>query len=72
MIRNGALWHIIQLLFGYDYTLDDSEIEKNEETHQQEYVNKNAKVGVRALAMLVGLQTNLTLHKTGYGKGFYF
>eukprot|EP01147_Barroeca_monosierra_P008081 gene8081-757_t len=66
MIRNGALWHIIQLLFGYDYTLDDSEIEKNEETHQQEYVNKNAKVGVRALAMLVGLQTNLTLHKTGY------
>eukprot|EP00055_Hartaetosiga_balthica_P006980 m.23293 g.23293 ORF g.23293 m.23293 type:complete len:2228 (-) comp5537_c0_seq1:183-6866(-) len=54
LIQRGALWHIIKLLFGYDYTLDNAEIEKDESTHHQEYTNNNAKVGVRALAMLCG------------------
>lgn len=42
------------LLSGYDYTLDESGVEKDEKTNKQEYVNNNAKVGVRALAMMAG------------------
>ena len=42
------------LLSGYDYTLDESGVEKDEKTNKQEYVNNNSKVGVRALAMMAG------------------
>jgi hypothetical protein len=45
------------LLFGYDYTLDESGVEKDENTHKQEFTNKNAKIGVRALAMLGGFRS---------------
>lgn len=42
---------------GYDYTLDESGVEKDESTHKQEFTNNNAKIGVKALAMLSGFRT---------------
>lgn len=45
---------MVLLLSGYDYTLDESGVEKDESTHKQEFTNKNAKIGVRALAKLAG------------------
>lgn len=29
------MWHLVLLLFGYDFTLDESSVERDEKTHQQ-------------------------------------
>ena len=31
----GVLWHVLQYIFNYDYTLDESGVETNESTNQQ-------------------------------------
>ena len=31
----GVLWHLVLQLFGYDFTLDESSVERDEKTHQQ-------------------------------------
>ncbi|EDQ93103.1 uncharacterized protein MONBRDRAFT_17362 [Monosiga brevicollis MX1] len=54
LFATGVGFHLVNLLFGYDYTLDMSGVEKSEETHKQEFTNRNAKAGVRALACLGG------------------
>lgn len=35
LFQAGILWHLLGYLFNYDYTLEESGIQKNEETNQQ-------------------------------------
>jgi hypothetical protein len=44
LVENGCLWHLLLLLFGYDYTLHDSGVEANVETNEQEGLNNSARV----------------------------
>ncbi|KAL4635478.1 hypothetical protein GN956_G14292 [Arapaima gigas] len=50
----GVLWHLLVPLFNYDYTLEESGIQKSQETNQQEVANSLAKVSVVALSRLGG------------------
>ena len=34
-LQAGVLWHLLLFLFNYDYTLDESGVEKSAETNQQ-------------------------------------
>jgi hypothetical protein len=43
-VECGALWHLVLLLFGYDYTLHESGVEASVETNEQEGANNNARV----------------------------
>ena len=35
LLQAGILWHLLGYLFNYDYTLEESGIQKSEETNQQ-------------------------------------
>jgi hypothetical protein len=35
LFQAGILWHLLGYLFNYDYTLEESGIQKSEETNQQ-------------------------------------
>lgn len=35
LFQAGILWYLLVYLFNYDYTLEESGIQKNEETNQQ-------------------------------------
>uniref|UniRef100_W5N2E9 DnaJ heat shock protein family (Hsp40) member C13 n=1 Tax=Lepisosteus oculatus TaxID=7918 RepID=W5N2E9_LEPOC len=52
MYHAGVLWHLLGYLFNYDYTLEESGIQKNEDTNQQEKV---AELNMRKV-------TNLRIH----------
>ncbi|KAH0503542.1 DnaJ-like protein subfamily C member 13 [Microtus ochrogaster] len=54
LFQAGILWHLLGYLFNYDYTLEESGIQKNEETNQQEVANSLAKLSVHALSRLGG------------------
>jgi len=54
LFQAGILWHLLGYLFNYDYTLEESGIQKSEETNQQEVANSLAKLSVRALSRLGG------------------
>ncbi|XP_060154593.1 dnaJ homolog subfamily C member 13 isoform X4 [Globicephala melas] len=54
LLQAGILWHLLGYLFNYDYTLEESGIQKSEETNQQEVANSLAKLSVRALSRLGG------------------
>ncbi|KAF6099113.1 DnaJ heat shock protein family (Hsp40) member C13 [Phyllostomus discolor] len=54
LFQAGILWHMLGYLFNYDYTLEESGIQKSEETNQQEVANSLAKMSVRALSRLGG------------------
>lgn len=49
LLESGVLWHLIILLFDYDYTLDESGIEAKSETNLQEIKNELGRKAVRAL-----------------------
>lgn len=55
----GVLWHLLVNLFNYDYTLEESGIQKSQETHQQEVANSLAKYSLVALSRLGGYSTAL-------------
>ena len=42
----GVLWHLLLFLFNYDYTLDESGVEKSAETNQQVRIKKEDKRSV--------------------------
>ncbi|XP_063063073.1 dnaJ homolog subfamily C member 13-like isoform X1 [Engraulis encrasicolus] len=50
----GVLWHLLPPLFNYDYTLEESGVQANQDTNQQEVANSLAKLCVVALARLGG------------------
>ncbi|KFO32708.1 DnaJ like protein subfamily C member 13, partial [Fukomys damarensis] len=54
LFQAGVLWHLLGYLFNYDYTLEESGIQKSEETNQQEVANSLAKLSVHALSRLGG------------------
>ena len=74
-LQAGVSWHLLALLFNYDYTLDESNVEVNEKTHSQartanstgaahcaqEYANRHAKLAIRALARLGGYRSAIDL-----------
>ncbi|XP_069765063.1 dnaJ homolog subfamily C member 13 isoform X1 [Narcine bancroftii] len=57
LFQAGILWHLLVYLFNYDYTLEESGIQKSEETNQQEVSNSLAKICVTALSRLGGYLT---------------
>uniref|UniRef100_A0A287DFT5 DnaJ heat shock protein family (Hsp40) member C13 n=1 Tax=Ictidomys tridecemlineatus TaxID=43179 RepID=A0A287DFT5_ICTTR len=54
LFQAGILWYLLGYLFNYDYTLEESGIQKSEETNQQEVANSLAKLSVHALSRLGG------------------
>ncbi|XP_031572109.1 dnaJ homolog subfamily C member 13-like [Actinia tenebrosa] len=54
MLQAGVLWHLLLYLFNYDYTLEESGVEKSAESNQQEVANNLAHICVNALARLGG------------------
>lgn len=50
----GVLWHLLVNLFNYDYTLEESGIQKSQDTNQQEVANSLAKLSLVALSRLGG------------------
>eukprot|EP00051_Salpingoeca_urceolata_P002050 m.46532 g.46532 ORF g.46532 m.46532 type:complete len:2282 (+) comp11866_c0_seq1:73-6918(+) len=57
LLHAGVLWHLVLLLFHYDFTLDESGVEKDESSNKQEFMNNHAKFGVRAIARLGGFRS---------------
>jgi len=50
----GVLWHLLVHLFNYDYTLEESGVQANQDTNQQEVANSLAKLSLVALSRLGG------------------
>ncbi|MEQ2210354.1 hypothetical protein XENOCAPTIV_012317, partial [Xenoophorus captivus] len=50
----GVLWHLLVYLFNYDYTLEESGVQANQDTNQQEVANNLAKLSLVALSRLGG------------------
>lgn len=50
----GVLWHLLVLLFNYDYTLEESGVQASQDTNQQEVANSLAKLSLVALSRLGG------------------
>ncbi|GAB6018577.1 DnaJ sub C member 13 [Chamberlinius hualienensis] len=54
LLQSGVLWHLLLHLFQYDYTLEESGLEKSEESNKQEVANRLAIMSVDACARLGG------------------
>uniref|UniRef100_A0A8D2LW72 DnaJ heat shock protein family (Hsp40) member C13 n=1 Tax=Varanus komodoensis TaxID=61221 RepID=A0A8D2LW72_VARKO len=54
LFQAGVLWHLLGYLFNYDYTLEESGIQKSEDSNQQEVANTLAKLSLLALSRLGG------------------
>uniref|UniRef100_A0A3P9HA59 DnaJ heat shock protein family (Hsp40) member C13 n=1 Tax=Oryzias latipes TaxID=8090 RepID=A0A3P9HA59_ORYLA len=54
LFHAGVLWHLLVYLFGYDYTLEESGVQANQDTNQQEVANNLAKLSLVALSRLGG------------------
>ncbi|XP_072047448.1 dnaJ homolog subfamily C member 13-like isoform X2 [Amphiura filiformis] len=50
----GAIWHLMLFLFKYDYTLDESGVEVQDDSNQQQVANTLARLSVQALSRLGG------------------
>ncbi|UYV62597.1 DNAJC13 [Cordylochernes scorpioides] len=50
----GVLYHLLMFFFQYDFTLEESGVEKTEDTNQQEVANQLAKLSIIACARLGG------------------
>ena len=44
LLQAGVLWHLLLFLFNYDFTLDESGVEKSAETNQQVRRQKEEKL----------------------------
>uniref|UniRef100_A0A1I8HXS4 J domain-containing protein n=1 Tax=Macrostomum lignano TaxID=282301 RepID=A0A1I8HXS4_9PLAT len=60
MYQSGALYHLLPLLFGYDYTLDEGGVERAEDSNQQEQNNRLAEAALRACSALAGYRAVAT------------
>ncbi|XP_073797395.1 dnaJ homolog subfamily C member 13 isoform X1 [Danio rerio] len=56
LYQAGALWHLLPLLFLYDYTLAESGVQASQHCNQQEALNRLARRSARALGRLAGLR----------------
>lgn len=56
--ENGAVWHLLLYIFKYDYTLEESGVEINEENHTQLFANRAAKAAFKCLCALAGFHPN--------------
>ena len=54
LFQSGVLWHLLLYLFNYDYTLEESGVEKSDDTNKQEIANSLAKLSITACARLGG------------------
>lgn len=54
LLQSGVLWHLLTSLFTYDFTLEESEVQADEETNLQILINNFAKSSVIALKSLCG------------------
>ncbi|XP_005092836.1 dnaJ homolog subfamily C member 13 isoform X2 [Aplysia californica] len=54
LFQSGVLWHLLLYLFNYDFTLEESGVEKSQESNQQEVANHLAKMSVTACGRLAG------------------
>ncbi|XP_026537495.1 dnaJ homolog subfamily C member 13 isoform X2 [Notechis scutatus] len=54
LFQAGVLWYLLDYLFNYDYTLEESGIKKSEDSNQQEVANTLAKLSLLALGRLGG------------------
>ncbi|EMP31570.1 DnaJ like protein subfamily C member 13 [Chelonia mydas] len=54
LFQAGILWYLLGYLFNYDYTLEESGIQKSEDSNQQEVANGLAKLSLLALSRLGG------------------
>ncbi|CUF24956.1 endosomal trafficking protein, RME-8, putative [Bodo saltans] len=52
----GAIWHLLLFVFRYDYTLEDSGVQTNEENHTQLFANRAAKGALRTIYALAGFR----------------
>ncbi|XP_056376625.1 dnaJ homolog subfamily C member 13 isoform X2 [Hyla sarda] len=57
LFHAGILWHLLIYPFNYDFTLEESGIQKNEDTNQQEVANSLAKLSLLAVSRLGGYLT---------------
>ncbi|XP_047738471.1 dnaJ homolog subfamily C member 13-like, partial [Hyalella azteca] len=55
LLHAGVLWHLLQRLFLYDYTLEEGGVQRGEESNAQEVVNKISVAALRACGRLAGL-----------------
>ena len=44
MFQAGVLWHVLLFLFQYDYTLDESGVQADQDTNKQEVSNELARL----------------------------
>ena len=56
LLHAGILWHILQFIFCYDYTLDEGGVESSDETNQQEVANNLARLSITCTARLAGIR----------------
>ncbi|GAB0184323.1 dnaJ subfamily C member 13 [Grus japonensis] len=54
LFQGGVLWYLLGYLFNYDYTLEESGIQKSEDSNHQEVANSLAKLSLLALSRLGG------------------
>ncbi|XP_070570129.1 dnaJ homolog subfamily C member 13-like isoform X2 [Ptychodera flava] len=54
LLQAGVIWHLMLYLFNYDYTLEESGVEKKQGTNKQEVANNLARLCFHALARLGG------------------
>ncbi|XP_028605985.2 dnaJ homolog subfamily C member 13 isoform X3 [Podarcis muralis] len=54
LFQAGVLWYLLGYIFNYDYTLEESGIQKSEDSNQQEVANTLAKLSLLALSRLGG------------------
>ena len=56
LLHAGLLWHILQFLFCYDYTLDEGGVESSDQSNQQEVANNLARLSLTCTARLGGVK----------------
>uniref|UniRef100_A0A1A9X3H4 J domain-containing protein n=1 Tax=Glossina brevipalpis TaxID=37001 RepID=A0A1A9X3H4_9MUSC len=59
LICNGVLWSLLLFCFEYDFTLDESGVEANDKTNQQQQANTLAKMSILACVALAGYTLEL-------------
>nr|CAB3238835.1 dnaJ homolog subfamily C member 13 [Phallusia mammillata] len=68
LYKAGVVWSLTNFLFEYDFTLEESGIQKSGDTNQQELLNKLARLSITSLASLAGYvkpdSVNPLVHKT--------
>eukprot|EP01063_Lacrimia_lanifica_P026895 TRINITY_DN3697_c0_g1_i1.p1 TRINITY_DN3697_c0_g1~~TRINITY_DN3697_c0_g1_i1.p1 ORF type:complete len:2385 (+),score=1004.85 TRINITY_DN3697_c0_g1_i1:97-7251(+) len=62
LYENGVLWHLLQFVFGYDYTLDEAGVEKSAESNVQELKNLHAKAAIFTICRLCGFMPGTEPH----------